>query len=180
MGFILSELQSGKVTLSETVRKAKAMGYTEPDPRDDLSGTDVVRKALIMARCLGMNMDLNDVEVEPLYPASMQTLTVDEFMRNLDGLDEEMEQRIVTATNNDKRLRYAATVSSKGAKVGLVEVDKDNSLYHLVGTDNSVAITSEWYQSPLCISGPGAGIDVTAAGVLSDVCELRNLQLQRR
>eukprot|EP01083_Nonionella_stella_P033684 92182_1 len=178
LGFILSELQSGKASFSEIVRKAKDAGFTEPDPRDDLSGIDVARKSLILARCMGIKMELNEIEVDCLYPKEMESLSVDEFMQNIKSLDGEMGKRIANATQNGNRLRYAAVVTKESVKVGLVEVAPDNALFNLVGTDNLVSIQTEWYKSPLVVAGPGAGVEVTAAGVLSDVYQLKEAQGQ--
>jgi len=161
--------------LSQSVVKAKQLGFTEPDPRDDLSGMDIARKALILARCMGIKMDLDDIEIESLYPKEMESLSIQEFMNNLHEMDEEMNMRISNTMKNGNRLRFVASINRKEVKVGLVEVDAQNALYHIEGTDNLISLKTEWYQSPLVISGPGAGLNVTAAGVLSDVMELHNL-----
>ena len=179
VGYLMSGLQAGG-KFSDVVRKAKELGFTEPDPRDDLSGTDVARKALILARTLGMRAQLSDVAVEPLYPAELASLSVPEFMAALPTLDESFRARGEAAAAQGKVVRYAAEVNPPSAanpkgslKVGLLAVDASSPLGTLTGSDNLVEVYSKWYnETPLVLRGAGAGNGTTAAGVLADMVEL--------
>jgi len=172
LGYLMTGLQEGR-PFSAVVREAHDLGYTEPDPRDDLGGVDVARKALILARGLGWRLALDDVAVTGLYPETMAGLSVAEFMDALPQLDTHFYTLVAEATGEEKVLRYAATVEAGACRVGPVAVDAASPLGHLSGTDNLVEITSRWYQpNPLVIQGRGAGVDATAAGVLSDIVEL--------
>lgn len=172
LGYVMSGLQAGEA-FSAVVRAAHRLGYTEPDPRDDLGGVDVARKALILARGLGRRLDLEDVTVEGLYPASMAPLTVDEFMAALPDLDADFAARVADAAAQGGVLRYAAVIDAAGCRVGPVVVPANSPLGLLQGTDNLVSFSTRWYTpTPLVIQGRGAGGDATAAGVLSDIMEL--------
>lgn len=172
LGYLMTGLQEGR-PFSQVVREAHSLGYTEPDPRDDLGGVDVARKALILARGLGWRLDMTDVAVTGLYPEAMAGLSVAKFMAALPELDSHFAGLVADAAGEGKVLRYAATVENGGCQVGPVAVSADSPLGRLSGTDNLVEITSRWYQpNPLVIQGRGAGVDATAAGVLSDVIEL--------
>lgn len=172
LGYLMTGLQERR-PFSEVVREAHKLGYTEPDPRDDLGGVDVARKALILARGLGWRLNMADVAVTGLYPESMAGLPVAEFMNALPELDDHFRRLVAAATAEGKVLRYAATVENGACSVGPVSVPADSPLGRLSGTDNLVEITSRWYQpNPLVIQGRGAGVDATAAGVLSDIVEL--------
>lgn len=172
LGYLMTGLQEGR-PFSEVVREAHKLGYTEPDPRDDLGGVDVARKALILARGLGWRLDMADVAVTGLYPEAMAELSVDEFMTALPELDSHFAGLVADAAADGNVLRYAATVENGACQVGPVAVSADSPLGRLSGTDNLIEITSRWYQpNPLVIQGRGAGVDATAAGVLSDVIEL--------
>ena len=172
LGYVMSGLQNGRA-FSEIVAEAYRQGYTEPDPRDDLSGIDVARKALILGRGLGWRLDLADVAVEGLYPASMDGLSVREFLDALPALDQEFRERADAADAEVQTLRYAATVTDGRCSAGPVTVPKDSPLGRLTGTDNLVEFATRWYDpNPLVIQGRGAGADATAAGVLSDMIEL--------
>ncbi len=178
LGYVMSALQAGE-PFSEVVTRAKGLGYTEPDPRDDLGGVDVARKALILARILGSRLNLSNVEVEPLYPPSMSECAVADFMAQLPTLDADMAERVAKAAAKQCVLRYAAHVDMvKGTlKVGLREVEATSPLGSLQGTDNLVEVYSDVYpKSPLVIRGAGAGVESTAAGVLADVLELANVR----
>ena len=182
LGYILSNIQSGR-PFSEVVREAKAKGFTEPDPRDDLSGTDVARKGLILSRIVGSSLEMSDVQVEPLFPPEMAKLEVPEFMERLPDLDESFAERVKNASERGARLRYAAVVSEGGAKVkvGLVEAPMGSPLAALEGTNNLVTIESKFYTPPgiVSVSGPGAGLEVTAGGVLADVFDLCGADLRK-
>jgi homoserine dehydrogenase len=172
LGYVMSGLQEGK-PFSAIVREAHRLGYTEPDPRDDLGGVDVARKALILARGLGWQMDLADVEVQGLYPADMDGMTVAEFMDALPRLDQEFQARVDEAHGAGKVLRFAAQVEDGACRVGPTLVSASSPLGRLSGTDNLVEFTTRWYTpNPLVVQGRGAGTDATAAGVLSDIIEL--------
>jgi homoserine dehydrogenase len=175
LGYVLSALEAGG-KFSEIVAEAKALGYTEPDPRDDLSGLDVARKALILGRrFLGKEAgSMADVKVEALYPPEFGNLSIDEFMRRLPELDALYAEKVANAAKADKRLRYCAVVEpGKQIVVGLQEVPADSALAGLKGTDNLIAFKTKWYNgNPLVVRGPGAGAEVTAGGVLADIAML--------
>lgn len=175
LGYVMTGLQQGE-PFSEVVTQAHELGYTEPDPRDDLGGVDVARKALILARGLGWQMDLADVEVTGLYPAEMDGLSVPEFMAALPTLDADLRRLVETAAATGKVLRYAATVEKGRCVIGPTLVDAASPLGRLTGTDNLVEFHTRWYApTPLVIQGRGAGVDATAAGVLSDIVELATM-----
>lgn len=175
LGFVMSALQEGE-PFSVVVSRAKALGFTEPDPRDDLGGVDVARKALILARVLGLRFEMSHVSIEPLYDeARMGGLSVDDFMAALPSLDAEFQARVAAAAAEGKVLRYAATVDATASRlvVGMQAVSTDSPLGALRGTDNLIEIYSDVYPtSPLVIRGAGAGVESTAAGVLADMVEL--------
>ena len=172
LGYVMTGLQAGKA-FSEVVTEAKASGYTEPDPRDDLGGVDVARKALILARGMGLDLSLADVEIESLYPDAVADLSVDEFMEALPSMNYGFQTRCAAAARRNACLRYVASVSADAVRVGLQEVPLNSPLGQLQGTDNLVQFRSGWYNpQPLVLQGRGAGVDATAAGVLSDVVEL--------
>lgn len=172
LGFVMTGLQAGE-PFSAVVREAHRLGYTEPDPRDDLGGLDVARKALILARGLGWRMAMNDIQVRGLYPQEMAGLSVPEFMAALPQLDADFRDRVEVATAEGKVLRYAATIEDGRCRVGLTAVDAASPLGRLSGTDNLVEFHTRWYDpNPLVVQGRGAGANVTASGVLSDLIEL--------
>jgi aspartokinase/homoserine dehydrogenase 1 len=161
----------GSVPFSELVRQAHALGYTEPDPRDDLSGVDVARKLTILAREAGMPLSLSDVEVESLVPHALRDADRDGFMAGLESLDAPMLQRLLVARERGCVLRYVARLQDDGsARVALLELPADHAFAHLRLTDNCVQFTTRRYcDNPLIVQGPGAGPEVTAAGVFSDL-----------
>ncbi len=172
LGYVMTGLQANR-PFSEIVREAHQLGYTEPDPRDDLGGVDVARKALILARGLGWQLDLTDVQVTGLYPAEMDKLTVAEFMDQLPQLDQQFQAQVNAASGAGKVLRFAATVENGQCRVGPTLVDAGSPLGRLSGTDNLVEFYTRWYTpNPLVVQGRGAGVDATASGVLADVIEL--------
>lgn len=173
LGYLMTGLEEGR-SFSETVAEAYRLGYTEPDPRDDLGGVDVARKALILARGIGWRMEMEQVEVSGLYPEQMADLSVDSFLAELPSLDEQYRELVAGAAAEGKVLRYAATLSEGACSVGPTAVAKDSPLGRLTGTDNLVEFYSRWYNpNPLVIQGRGAGVEATAAGVLSDIVELQ-------
>jgi aspartokinase/homoserine dehydrogenase 1 len=172
LGFLFAELGRGRA-FSDALRDAMARGYTEPDPREDLSGQDVARKAVILARLVGWKGTLADVAVESLVPPAMASLPLGEFLAQLQALDGEWAARVAAAAARGAVLRYRADVSPKSARVGIVEVDRASPFASLSGTDNQFVFTTRRYKDrPLVITGPGAGPAVTAAGVLNDVLAL--------
>ncbi|MGQ9903115.1 MAG: homoserine dehydrogenase [Anaerolineae bacterium] len=172
LGFIAAQLEAG-VPFGAAVRDAKQHGYTEPDPRQDLGGRDAARKALILARMLGYRLNLSDVHVESLYPAEMDALTVDAFLREVDGLNARMAQRAAELTRGGRKLRYAAVIEDGKCRVELTGVEPASKLGSIRTSDSIVVFTTKHYQdNPLAISGRGAGQEVTASGVLGDVVSL--------
>jgi len=163
------------VPYSVAVANAKNMGYTEPDPRDDLSGHDIVRKALILARTAGWPLEMNNLTSEPMYPQSLASGTVEDFMAALPSIDEIYAAQIRLAQSEGRTLRYVAHISPKGGRVGLMSVARDGHIGSKSGPANSVAIFTHRYQEmPLVISGPGAGPEIKAAGVMEDMLQLAN------
>jgi homoserine dehydrogenase len=172
LGFIFSELEAG-ASFSAAVAEARARGYTEPDPRDDLGAADVRRKALILARLLGLEVEWGDVPAEPLYPGTWDELSVERFMAELPALDAEYGARMATARAAGGTLRYAAVIRDGRCTVGLRHLAAGSPLASLQGAECLLAITSQRYQPPpLVIRGPGAGAEVTAAGVYADIIAL--------
>jgi len=179
LGFICAELERG-VPYSEAIRDAKSLGYTEPDPRDDLSGQDVARKALILARTAGWPLEPDAIQVESLFPDSLASLDVDDFMDAIPRLDSVYGSENQEAQAKGNVLRYIARVNPTGGKVGLVAVPRDSAWGALRGSANYIAFTTSRYDAiPLAISGPGAGAEVTAAGVLGDILGLQNYYEQK-
>jgi aspartokinase/homoserine dehydrogenase 1 len=169
LGFLLTEISRGR-PFSEALGRAMEKGFTEPDPRDDLSGADVGRKGLILARLLGFTGEPGDVEVESLVPESYRKLPLPVFLARLGELDAEWERRAATARTKGGALRYVAAVTRKKVSVGLRIVDGASPFASLKGTDNQIVFTTTRYrQNPLVVTGPGAGPAVTAAGVLNDI-----------
>ncbi|HEY0662513.1 MAG TPA: homoserine dehydrogenase [Lysobacter sp.] len=155
------------------VREAREAGYTEPDPRDDLSGEDVRRKIVILARAAGVELDAGDVEVDSLVPPALVALAKGEVDAALPALDAPLRERYAAAWKSGEKLRFIARLENGRAKVGLESLPECHPLAGGAGTDNRVAIWSDRYrQQPLVIQGPGAGAEVTAAGLLDDVLRI--------
>ncbi len=178
LGYLCNELMAG-AKLSAAVAEARAKGYTEPHPRDDLSGLDVARKALILARELGLTLELSDVAVEPLVSAPLLAHDrVEDFLAALEGEDEAMAQRLARAASEGKVLRYLARIEPREdgtalVRVGPMEIPADHPATRLRGSEAFVAFTTERYaEYPLIVQGAGAGGAVTAAGVLADIFKL--------
>lgn len=163
------------------VRQARDAGYTEPDPREDLSGEDVRRKLLILARAAGVRLAEDDVEVESLVPEAIAALPKNDVDAALPQLDAPLRERYAAAYKNGEKLRFIARLEQADdrrwlAKVGLATLPYDHPLAGGAGTDNRVAIWSDRYrEQPLVIQGPGAGAEVTAAGLLDDVLKIASL-----
>jgi homoserine dehydrogenase len=174
LGYLCSQLEQG-TRFSAAVCNAFESGYTEPDPRQDLGGLDVSRKALILARTAGFADELAEIALEPLYPESFKSLSVNDFLHALPELDTQFQERVEKAGSEGKVLRYLAKVNPRTISVGLTAVPKSSALGALQGTDNYFAFHTRRYNaSPLVIAGPGAGIPVTAAGVITDLIHLAN------
>jgi aspartokinase/homoserine dehydrogenase 1 len=166
----------GERKFSDIVREAKELGYTEPDPRDDLSGLDVARKILILARETGLPLELSDVHIHQFLPdACMQAKTVDEFFLELEKANPIFEEKKRQAESKNCVLRFIAVLEDGKAEVKLVEVDATHPFYNLSGSDNIIAYTTERYRErPLVVKGAGAGAEVTAAGVFANVVWIAN------
>jgi bifunctional aspartokinase / homoserine dehydrogenase 1 len=164
----------GARPFSEIVMEAKERGYTEPDPRDDLSGMDVARKLTILGREMGLELELAGVEVESLVPAALQKGDANQFLRDLPKFDDAMRARYGAARGRGKVLRHVGLVTSEGhATVGVTEVDAKHPFANIALTDNIVRFQTRRYnQNPLIVQGPGAGPEVTAGGVFADLLRL--------
>ena len=175
LNFIFNEL-SADVPFSETVRRAKAQGYSEPDPRIDLSGTDVVRKLVILAREAGYKVEQADVEKRLFVPDSFFEGSLEDLWSNLPTLDADFERQNQQLVKAGKRWRFVATMDHGKTSVGLQAVDKSHPFYNLEGSNNIVLLTTERYkQYPMQIQGYGAGADVTAAGVFANIMSIANI-----
>jgi len=165
-----------KKSFSEVVKEARAKGYTEPDPRDDLNGMDVGRKILILARESGLAMEMKDVQIENLVPEDLQQIgPIDEFLKKLTEHDKDFTTKRDKAEKEGKKLRYIAGLENNKATVSLQAVDENHPFYSLSGSDNIISFTTDRYNSrPLVIKGPGAGAEVTAAGVFADIIRIAN------
>jgi len=172
----LFNVYDGSTPFSEVVRAAKDSGYTEPDPRDDLSGMDVARKLTILAREMGQKIEIGDFPVENLVPEALRDCSVDDFLAELPKYDDEMEALYRNAVADNKELRYVANLEADGsASVGLEAVDASHPFCNINLTDNIVQFETERYSdNPLVIQGPGAGPEVTASGVFADLLRLAN------
>jgi aspartokinase/homoserine dehydrogenase 1 len=171
MSYIFNRIAQG-ARFSDAVREAKAHGYTEPDPRDDLSGADVARKVLILAREAGIALEAKDLSLSAILPTSALDLSLDEFMKNLELLDTTLAPALVAAQERNQRLFFAATIDCKAqrAEIGIKAVGLDHPFCSLQGSDNIVSFTTARYTpQPLVVKGPGAGAEVTAAGVFADI-----------
>ncbi len=173
LSYIFGKLDEGK-KFSEAVLEAKELRYTEPDPRDDLKGTDVARKALIIARESGMNIELEDIEMRSIFPEGFSIEgTVDEFLKRLPELDGYFEEKMAKLKKENKVLRMAASIKNGKVSVGMLEVGMDDPLYTVRGGENAFVFnTARYTPIPLTVKGYGAGAGVTAAGVFGDVLRL--------
>ena len=175
LNFIFNEI-SANVPFSETVRRAKEQGYSEPDPRIDLSGTDVVRKLVILTREAGYQVEQQDVEKLLFVPNSYFEGNVDDFWKQLPALDADFEKRRQQLEAEGKRWRFVATMEHGKTNVALKEVDRNHPFYNLEGSNNIVLLTTERYKEyPMQIQGYGAGASVTAAGVFANIMSIANI-----
>lgn len=167
---------SSEIPLSATIKMAKDEGFSEPDPRIDLSGVDVARKVLILARESGYVMEMQDIKINRFIPDTFFQGTLDDFWQNISQLDDEFEQKRIKLVAEDKKWRFVARFENGIAEVGLQEVDSKHPFYDLEGSNNLVIYTTERYQQfPMLIKGYGAGASVTAAGVFADLIRVSNI-----
>ncbi|MEM7369903.1 MAG: bifunctional aspartate kinase/homoserine dehydrogenase I [Bacteroidota bacterium] len=173
LSFIFNSFKEG-MKFSEIVREAGVRGFTEPDPRIDLSGKDVGRKLLILARESGLQLEPEDIEVENILPqACLDAPTVEEFMIALEAADDHFDALRSEAAAQGKVLRFIATLEGQKAFISLQQLDEGSPFYNLSGSDNMIVFTSNRYQErPLVIKGPGAGAEVTAAGVFAEILRI--------
>ncbi|HUE81419.1 MAG TPA: bifunctional aspartate kinase/homoserine dehydrogenase I [Pyrinomonadaceae bacterium] len=173
LSFIFNSFD-GQKSFSEIVREAQALGYTEPDPREDLSGMDVARKLVILAREHGLGLELVDVEVESLVPENLRNCDVVDFLTGLSDYDESWDRRLRAAQARDEVLRYIGKIDEDGkASVTLKAYPGRHVLANLSGSDNLVSFrTARYNMQPMIVRGPGAGPEVTAAGVFADLLRL--------
>jgi bifunctional aspartokinase / homoserine dehydrogenase 1 len=179
LSYIFGKLDEG-MSLSQATALAKEQGFTEPDPRDDLSGMDVARKLLIMAREAGMALELSDIEIEPILADSFDASgDVATFMGNIAQLDQAFAQRIEAAKAEGKVLRYIGNILDGKCRVVIEAVAKEHPLYSVKDGENALAVHSRYYQPlPFVLRGYGAGSAVTAAGVFGDI--LRTLAWEQQ
>jgi bifunctional aspartokinase / homoserine dehydrogenase 1 len=170
LSFLFNHFRAG-VSFSALLREALVAGYTEPDPRDDLSGADVRRKLLILAREAGHELESEDIKIEPLLPQScIEAVGVEAFFEDLTRYDQQFEERRAAAEAEGKVLRFIATLDDTGARIALRAVEKTHPFASLDGSDNMIVFFTERYHTrPLVVRGPGAGAEVTAAGVFAEV-----------
>ena len=173
LNFIFSSYTEGK-KFSEVVKEAKLKGYTEPDPRDDLNGMDVARKVLILSREAGSALELGDIAVDNLVPEDCRgDVSIDEFFSKLQAHDEAFEEKRRAAAAKNEKLRYMAILESGKVHIRLASVNEHHPFYSLAGSDNIILLTTERYnERPMVIRGPGAGAEVTAAGVFADIIRI--------
>ncbi len=177
MSFIFNALDK-KTPLSRAIREAGEAGLTEPDPREDLSGNDVRRKLVILARESRLELEMGDVLLEPFLPEScMEAHSVSDFFEKLEEWEGEFMKRVEEARSKGHRLRFLATLDRQNRKAGIrvAEVGPDNPFFHLDGSDNMIVFTTDRYRDrPLVVRGPGAGAEVTAAGVFAEILKIGN------
>lgn len=177
LAYLFNQLDQGR-PFSEVVREARMLGFTEPDPRDDLKGEDVARKLLIIAREMGMRVDRADVAVESLVPADLLEVSVEQYVERLEESDADWKDRVKSAAKNGNRLQYIGSIEGGHLSVRVRSVDSASPFAHLAGTNCMFMLKSErYFDSPLVIQGPGAGPAVTAAGIVADL--LRAVELSR-
>jgi homoserine dehydrogenase len=175
LNYLCTALEDG-TAFSEAVRTARSMGITEPDPRDDLCGLDVARKALILTRMTGVRAELGDIVRESLVPEHLMGVDLGDFLEGLASIDSSMRERQLAADEQGLVLRYLAEIKQGKARVGLLPVPQATPLGRLRGTDNMVSFrTSRYSERTLVVQGPGAGREVTAAAVFADILQIATL-----
>jgi bifunctional aspartokinase / homoserine dehydrogenase 1 len=175
LNFIFNVI-SKEIPLSKAIKMAINEGFSEPDPRIDLSGKDVVRKLLILSREAGYELEEEHVKVENFIPAELMKNSIEIFFERIKELDNEFEMKRRKLENENKKWRYIASFNQKGATISLKAIDQHSPFYDLEGSNNIILITTERYNKfPLQIKGYGAGADVTAAGVFSDIIRIANI-----
>ena len=176
LNYIFSTL-SEEIPLSKAIRMAKEAGYSEPDPRLDLNGQDVIRKLVILARESGYVAEQSDVEKRLFIPDELFAGSLDEFWKRIPELDGEFEAKRKEVAAQGKRLRFIASLDNGKMNVGLQAVDATHPFYQLEGSNNVILITTERYKEyPMVIKGYGAGASVTAAGVFADIISIANIR----
>lgn len=176
LNFIFNEM-SPEVPMSRAIMMAKEAGYAEPDPRIDLSGTDVIRKLVILSREAGYRVEQEDVKKNLFIPEKYFEGSVEDFWKNIPEVDEDFEKRRKKLQSEGKCWRFIATMDNGHTEVGLREVDRESPFYHLAGSNNVILITTERYKEyPMQIKGYGAGAGVTAAGVFADIISIANIR----
>jgi len=173
LSYVFNKLAEG-LPFSQIIKEAKALGYTEPDPREDLNGMDVARKIVILARELGFSVNMEDVNVHNLLPESLAQCSVDTFMQELPKFDTQIKESIQTNIKECERAIYVGSIDKEGiVEVGIKSFPLSHPLARLKGTDNMLIFhTHRYNELPLVIQGPGAGAEVTAAGVFADLLRL--------
>lgn len=176
LNFIFNEMNEN-VSFSQAIRLAKEAGYAEPDPRIDLSGTDVIRKLVILSREAGYRVEQEDVKKNLFIPEKYFKGSLEEFWATIPEMDEEFERRRRILAAEGKCWRFIATMDNGATEVGLKEVDRESPFYQLAGSNNVILITTERYKEyPMQIKGYGAGAGVTAAGVFADIISIANIR----
>ncbi|MBK2094524.1 bifunctional aspartate kinase/homoserine dehydrogenase I [Francisella philomiragia] len=168
LSYLFTQLNNG-VIFSDAVKMAYDAGYTEPDPRQDLSGMDVARKTVILAREIGLNIGLNDLVIENLVPEELRECSVEEFFAKLPAFNEQIMQQIADKKKALAGVHYVGSIVNGVANVGIQAYDESSPFANVKGTDNIVMINTDRYTQPMVIQGAGAGVEVTAAGVYADV-----------
>ncbi|MBK2107118.1 bifunctional aspartate kinase/homoserine dehydrogenase I [Francisella philomiragia] len=168
LSYLFTQLNNG-VIFSDAVKMAYDAGYTEPDPRQDLSGMDVARKTVILAREIGLNIGLNDLVIENLVPEELRECRVEEFFAKLPAFNEQIMQQIADKKKALAGVHYVGSIVNGVANVGIQAYDESSPFANVKGTDNIVMINTDRYTQPMVIQGAGAGVEVTAAGVYADV-----------
>lgn len=167
---------SSEVPLSKAIKQAKEKGFSEPDPRVDLSGIDVARKILILARESGYQLEMSDIKINRLIPDLLFEGSLDSFWGSISSLDDQIEKDRLRLLSEQKKWRFVAKLENGNAEVGLQEVDSKHPFYDLEGSNNVVIYNTERYrESPMLIKGYGAGAEVTAAGVFADLIKVLKL-----